>query len=228
MMLQQGKKVKEAREKKGLTVAEVSDKLKIPADKIKAIENGETAKFPDKFYAERFLKTYADFLEVRIDIPAAESNNPVSFPGRKAEKKKNIKKLFSITAGAIIAAGIGLLILGPGEDMISSLKEEYFSPDEEQIVPAAGQLEPRERTIQAVPEEPVWLSINREGEEIFSGIITEPAEWQVRGETTMRVGNVYGLKLYIKSGEEYFKELDIEEGSSQGVNTIIITDDLSQ
>lgn len=61
-MIRVGEKIKEARIKKGFTVAEVARATKIRPAFLHAIENGSYQELPGGSYAHGFVKNYVDFL----------------------------------------------------------------------------------------------------------------------------------------------------------------------
>ena len=58
--------LKEAREEKNLTIADVAMETRIRQVYIKALEEGNLEEIPGKAYRIGFLKTYADFLELDV------------------------------------------------------------------------------------------------------------------------------------------------------------------
>ncbi len=59
-----GAKLRQHREKKGLSVGEVSERLKLPARQIDALENGEYVNLPEPVFVRGFLRSYGRFLDV--------------------------------------------------------------------------------------------------------------------------------------------------------------------
>ena len=59
-----GAKLRQYREKKGLSVGEVSERLKLPARQIDALENGEYVNLPEPVFVRGFLRSYGRFLDV--------------------------------------------------------------------------------------------------------------------------------------------------------------------
>jgi cytoskeleton protein RodZ len=66
-MLKTAQLLKEAREKKGLTLSEVSIALKINIKVLQSIENAETDKLPAKAFLRGFIKSYAQYLKMNVD-----------------------------------------------------------------------------------------------------------------------------------------------------------------
>jgi cytoskeletal protein RodZ len=63
-MESQGRKLKEARENKNITLKEASYATKIGIRFLKALENDEYDIFPSHIYLRSFLKNYVSFLEL--------------------------------------------------------------------------------------------------------------------------------------------------------------------
>jgi cytoskeleton protein RodZ len=62
-----GEILKEAREKKGISIAEVSLATKINTRVIAAMEDGNMAKLPPKTFLRGFVQSYANFLHLDVD-----------------------------------------------------------------------------------------------------------------------------------------------------------------
>ena len=66
-MIAIGNKLKEAREKKAMSLDEVHAKIKIHPRIIQILEEGKFEKLPSPLFAKSFLKSYAEFLEVNSE-----------------------------------------------------------------------------------------------------------------------------------------------------------------
>jgi cytoskeleton protein RodZ len=62
-----GQMLKEAREKKGISIAEVSLATKINSKILNAIEQGNLSKLPPKTFLRGFVHSYAQFLQLDVD-----------------------------------------------------------------------------------------------------------------------------------------------------------------
>ena len=62
-----GVKIKEARNKKGLSISEVSTAIKINAKTLQAIEDSDEKNLPAKPFLRGFIQTYARYLELNVD-----------------------------------------------------------------------------------------------------------------------------------------------------------------
>ena len=62
-----GQRLKRAREKRGLTLVEISHSTKVPVRRLQDLEDDNLTRFGSLTYARSFLRSYADFLEVDAD-----------------------------------------------------------------------------------------------------------------------------------------------------------------
>ncbi len=62
-----GEKLKEAREERELTLAEVANETRIPIGTLRALERNDHSKFPSPVYSRSFLEKYAEFLGVEAE-----------------------------------------------------------------------------------------------------------------------------------------------------------------
>jgi len=117
-----GQQLKEAREKKGLSLHDVHDKLKLSVHVLEAMEKGEESNLPHPVYTRGFLQEYAKFLELdweeftsafdRLYKPEQEEEEPVEIPSTlKMASRPSLLSLFlKATAGvALLALVIGLV-----------------------------------------------------------------------------------------------------------------------
>lgn len=62
-----GERLKEAREKKELTLEDISHQIRIPTSMLKAIEENDYSSFPSPAYAKSFLAQYSEYLAINAD-----------------------------------------------------------------------------------------------------------------------------------------------------------------
>ena len=111
-----GAKLRQHREKKGLSVGEVSERLKLPARQIDALENGEYVNLPEPVFVRGFLRSYGRFLDVDEEtLNAALSHiSPQDKVHHAGQSKFNLgnnatpKKSFPFwIVGLLLVAGLG-------------------------------------------------------------------------------------------------------------------------
>ncbi len=75
-----GKKLSQARQKRGLTIDEAAHATKLRPDKIVALENDDYSCFANNIYAKGFLQIYARYLKVDVSDFARtlDNSNPIS------------------------------------------------------------------------------------------------------------------------------------------------------
>ena len=59
-----GAKLREAREKRGFSIGEVAERLKLPARQIEGLESGNYENMPELVFVRGFLRTYGRFLDL--------------------------------------------------------------------------------------------------------------------------------------------------------------------
>ena len=62
-----GEQLKETREKKELSLADVSHQIRVPASTLEALEENDYSGFPSPTYAKSFLAQYSEFLDIDAD-----------------------------------------------------------------------------------------------------------------------------------------------------------------
>lgn len=87
-----GKRLRAAREQRGLSVGEVAERLKLPAKQIEALESGDYTGLPELVFVRGFLRTYGRFLNLD-DNAMAEAIDRIAPMARKnlyaAERQTN-------------------------------------------------------------------------------------------------------------------------------------------
>ncbi len=75
-----GKKLAQARLKRGLSLDEAAHAIKLRPEKILALENDDLASFPSNAYAKGFLKNYARYLGVDVEafVRTIDSTFPIT------------------------------------------------------------------------------------------------------------------------------------------------------
>jgi len=71
-----GKKLKEARLKRGLSIEDIAHETKIPARNLQSLEDDDYSAFPHPTYAKSFLQIYGDYLEVDVSEMVAALSGP--------------------------------------------------------------------------------------------------------------------------------------------------------
>lgn len=59
-----GRKLRESREQRGLSIGEVAERLKLPARQIEGLESGNYEGMPELIFVRGFLRTYSRFLDL--------------------------------------------------------------------------------------------------------------------------------------------------------------------
>ena len=134
-----GKKLAQARHKRGLTIDEAAHATKLRPEKIVALENDDFASFASNAYAKGFLKNYARYLGIDVSayLGALDSTLPISVadyqylsnaPERPADTRpmrrdRKPPSLFPLLIGASV-----LLLSGLGLWVYASAKRIFAEP----------------------------------------------------------------------------------------------------
>jgi cytoskeleton protein RodZ len=81
-----GQRLKQQRERRGLSLEYVHETVKIPLDALRAIEEGYTIRTMSPFYYKGFIKIYGQFLDV--DISDVLNAHQRDFTGRSLEQEE--------------------------------------------------------------------------------------------------------------------------------------------
>lgn len=129
-----GHSLKVVRERRGLTLAEVSARLRIRRPYLEAIESGAFGELPGAVYISGFLRQYAEFLGLEAEhvlkTYQAEADAPLqrtvlNFPMPRPEERT--PRLWLVLGALVIAAGIYALwyrhqeTLRFGQDLIQAV-----------------------------------------------------------------------------------------------------------
>jgi len=140
-----GDRLRQAREKKKLTLADVESQTGIRAKYLSALEEGRYSALPKGSYLRGFLLSYADFLnlpkEKILEIWQKEEKNlSLELPQFKAEKLPKTggffitPRLVSIFLSIMLVFSIGGYVFYQVRDLIAAPLLEVFSPGNESVV----------------------------------------------------------------------------------------------
>ncbi len=109
-----GKTLREAREKSGLSVSDIADKILISADLVRAIENSQAEKLPNAAFTQGYIRSYARILGVDAD-EVIQVYNSVVPDGKQSVSPGAIIKQQHIRDGSstllIVTAAIVIALL---------------------------------------------------------------------------------------------------------------------
>ena len=216
-----GAELREARERRGLSMEEVAEATRIPARYLRALEeDAPVERFPAPVYARFFLREYARFLGVddrplvaRFDEEHAEELEPrlEEIPTDRAEPPRRGRVLVGVSVLALAALAVVSLVRG-GAPVPRALPTQVGPP------PATGAASPTApptptpepvRRIQVVLRalEPSWVHLVADGEIVRSETLAPGAVVRVRADRSVgiRFGNPGGVALEVNG-----KPVDLE------------------
>lgn len=226
-----GKKLKEARENKGLSLREVEEATKIRKKYLQALENEKFEEIPGRTYAKGFLKNYSSFLGLDTKELIGEFEELVynSFkdkdytPARIASSTKpkdRESKLFKY--GLVVAA---VLVLFIASSLLNSDSPDPIPPpvnnsanngsdtppantsEKPEVHPEQEETTVKEITgvnlaIEIIKDQ-CWISVISDGSKVFSGTLNQGDKRMFEGASEILVtfGNA-GVAKVTYNGEE--------------------------
>jgi transcriptional regulator with XRE-family HTH domain len=159
-----GNKLADNRRNKNLNLEEISRRLGIKTDYLKAIENDRFDLLPSGIYGKNFLKRYASFLNYNGDLlekglANLEQENKNDPFAKKALDKKSLRLFPKMLRNIILVIAIVICFL-----YLAFYARKIVSPPELSIIYPADNLLTKEKTIkiEGETEEEAELRINGE------------------------------------------------------------------
>ncbi len=218
-----GEKLQEARRRKGKTLKEVENILRIRALYLEALEKDDFEKIPGFAYAKAFLKSYAQYLGLNAEDLVRELEKvyrkepPPSFPREREAFPMSKNKRWIWLAVSIAFLVLALIIFQP----FSSRKKP--SPKEEISIEKEIQKTP---SLETTPAEttPTEEAIESAVEEATEAIPTTYTP--VAGEKLRLSVNTVGAKCWLRvitDGEKVFEGILVEGETKEWEATETIT-----
>jgi len=226
-MMEIGELLKKSRIEKELTLDQVSKKIKISVDKLKALESENFLFFPSNFYAKIFLKTYSTFLGIEIPVDSIFRDTPeekVELSLVKTERRKfrhsirTVPAVIAVSILLIAAVLVFLYIRGPvwpdlfhKKKVKVEVKKEFTAPGKSLIM------------VKGITSSPTWIRVSEDGKLKEERILKEGTTyyWESGSSLKIKVGYVPGIDLYYRnSPAAQYMKIDIAQGSRGGINEI--------
>jgi cytoskeleton protein RodZ len=208
-----GATLREAREKRKLSLEDVQKELRIRERYLVALEEESWAILPGEAYTKAFLRTYAEFLGLDGTLYVDEYNERVAehdeepFVPESLAAEGSSRILFRTTAGVIAVAAIvaALVAFGSGGTTSASLQDAAAAATPQVVAHPAAIAQLRrwsapKRARAAVPTAVIravrgrsWFSVRRggpTGREIFRGFLNRGHKltYHLDGTVWLRVG----------------------------------------
>ena len=215
-----GKMLRKAREKKGLSLEEVSSQTRIHHNVLRDLEDGNFQLLPSPTYVKGFLKRYAEYLGLQS---GPLINQYLSTHPREPEQILVLrgKKIPRLRLGKFVIAGTLVLILAiilisgffavrallsrksarpaqAPEQMVSSAKtgsagvKKSISAPVVSVKKVSGPLR-----LEVFAEKDAWLEVRCNGKLLFQGVLSKGSReiWQGEDKIRLRIGNAGAFRL---------------------------------
>lgn len=210
-----GNILRETREKKGLSLADVENETKIRTKYLAALESESFDEIPGEAYVIGFLRNYARFLGLDADLLvneykrsktkdciAEESSSiaqaePLQPSGRKIITRREIIIGISLILLLIITMVVGLL--WPKKEKASRTQHSitHDSVVTQNIAEKTETNSTQNLTIELVAAEKCWFKVVTDGQEEFSGMLYPGMrkKFQAKDAIAIRLGNAGGVEV---------------------------------
>ncbi|MFC2062209.1 RodZ domain-containing protein [Elusimicrobiota bacterium] len=227
-----GEELKKARESKGVTLNLISRDTKIPVDWLKALEENNYDEFPGKFYARSYLRTYAAYLGVALEIDEVlEADHDQSLNLVSHKRDKNTEKRVELSSRReMLSVLLGvMLLLGGG--FYGAVKLKLIPPNifekqpevQQRVLPVTDYADSGKIMIKGVVNMATWIRVKSDEITLYEGILAEGTThfWEADKKLRLKIGYVHGMKVYYrKSLKEGYRLVDIWEGSEGDINEL--------
>lgn len=189
-----GLTLKEARDKKGLTLSKAAKDTKINVKYLEALENEDFDAIPSPGYVKIYLNNYGRYL----DLDVAELLKHYETRGKTIQLSRlNLKDdLISVRTKSVSGTYLAILVVVLLFTLGIYLFSRYWRPTPEGYnAPAAVEETGVPLEIMATGE--TWLRLFIDGELKFEGFLYKGArpQWEVKENFRIRIGNVYNTEL---------------------------------
>lgn len=214
-----GQYLKNIREERKISLAQVAQELKTKLEFIQAIESNDFDKFPAPTYVKGFLGSYARYLELDPDQLITKYNEnytkvvkqelvlkgkDIPHVGLKINKNKLILWL-PVAVISILIITLGTLWIfrsiksKPAKRKTTALREKTTKIIPKKLKLTTPITTPME--LRAFTTDTVWMRVYIDKKLIFEGILVKDEEknWQAKKEFKLRVGNPAKLNLTLNN-----------------------------
>jgi cytoskeletal protein RodZ len=207
--------LQQAREKKSLSMEDVSRLTKISLRILEAMEAGAFEKLPGKLYTRSFLKQYADFLGIDSDwilqqyqqyIQKEKPHLRLAQPSRMQEARREKSYRYWLGFGAMAVGFIVLIAIWQGftqwYQKVQELKKTATGPLPRALVPQQTiPLIPKEALLEVVVRalEPTWMQVRVDETIVFQNVLSENSYevWHPKQNAEMWVSNAGGVEILL-------------------------------
>lgn len=208
-----GSVLRETREKKGLSLADVENETKIRAKYLAALESENFNEIPGEVYVIGFLRNYARFLELDADLlvnryksqieryyNAEENLSPLQAESSKSSRTKIKKEIvigIALTLLLIIALIAGLLRSKENGSLLSQHSIVHNKTPAQNTTEENKTNSSQNITIELVATDKCWIRVVTDGNEVYSGMLYPGMKkrFQAKNIIGLRLGNAGGVEV---------------------------------
>ncbi len=230
-----GQFLRETRERRGLTVDDVSKALFLRKTLVRAIETGDRATLPHDVYVRGYIREYAQYLKVQNEIQPLlierEETEVENLPKPVVKKKTEsahrvvprLKRRFLVYPALGIVLGVALVMFifsnplptSPDEQRQTQSKTSTVAAPERKVVSEVSDV----KRLMITCHERAWVSILIDGIEKKEFMLSphEIVVLNAKDRFDILVGNAGGVKIFFNGKDSGF------EGASGQVRRISLS-----
>lgn len=207
-----GEILREERLKKGLSLREISEEIKISANFLDAIENNNLHYLPGGFFARNFVRAYARFLGLNEDEILRAFN---LIKDKEEIKQTRKKKIIKIPASTIFLFSFIGIILFFGILFLNGKKEKQEERNSKKPVQTIMIPEPQTQKVESQREETdkiqisikaiddTWIHADLDGQNVLYRLLKKGEEVKFEGKEFLFhvIGRPEGIVVFINGKE---------------------------
>ncbi|MBI5027183.1 MAG: helix-turn-helix domain-containing protein [Nitrospirae bacterium] len=210
-----GKILKAEREKRSLSLKEISANLKVSQAYLRALEEEKYEQIPGEVFVKGYLRLYSRFLGLDGDYILSllpDETKPMEIEEKPPrDEKKPLSHSWHLYLIILIISTIAVVSLfffttqiskyetpppvieQPAQPRIETTTPELIQPEQEQ-----SKQPPAKLSLKITAIEDTWLLVSPDGQKPSDVILMagESAEWEAIEGFSIKIGNAGGVKLY--------------------------------
>lgn len=211
-----GEILREAREKRGLSLSDVENETKIRSKYLAALESEDFKEIPGDAYVLGFLRNYARFLNLDSDQivnsykSQTKTNDTVISPPYQVESKPSPETDERLLSGApskgrslgfilavVVVAGLIILTIVIGFLRGNTSRTPAPANPLQNRAADMETAQPQFIKVELIATEKCWVRVTADGVEKFAGMLYPgmTQKYQAKDSITLRLGNAGGIQV---------------------------------
>ena len=209
-----GSLLEEERKRKGLSIAEVSDRLALRKTFIEAIERGDLTRLPHEVYVRGYVREYAKLLGVLPEIQVllrekeeTETSEEIDKPKERRPRfvfkvRRDVLFLLCLVAVLVFFSVEGKRKIAPKREAFETIE---FAPQADSSVDTRKEVVDRQQLLITCHER-TWMSVIIDGKEKKEFMLNpgELVALSARDRFDLLIGNAGGIRIFLNGKDLHF------------------------